>query len=80
MITRSKASVFKPKFLVATFYLEPTLVIPALSDPNWKQAMVDEYTTLQNNHTWTLVPASESMNVVENKWVFRVKYHPDGSV
>ena len=80
MVTRSKAGIFKPKCLVITFSPKPTSVIVGLSDPNWKQAMVDEYTALQNNHTWTLVPATEGMNIVENKWVFQVKYKPDGSV
>ena len=42
--------------------------------------MVDEYTTLLKNHTWTLIPYSEGMNVVDNKWVFKVKHNSDGSV
>ena len=32
------------------------------------------------NDTWDLVPYTKDMNVVINKWVFRVKYKADGTV
>ena len=42
--------------------------------------MADKYSALIRNNTWTLVPFTEGMNVVDNKWVFRLKYNVDGSV
>ena len=39
-----------------------------------------EYEALMKNETWSLVPFSSSMNIVGNKWVFRVKYNSDGTV
>ena len=42
--------------------------------------MNDEYSALQRNHTWDLVHFSSDMNLIDCKWVFRVKYNFDGSV
>ena len=52
----------------------------ALTNTKWKMAMQNEYDALQNNGTWTLVPAEKATKLVGNKWVFRVKYNPDGSI
>ena len=36
--------------------------------------MEDEIMALKKNGTWTLVPYSPSVNIVGNKWVFKVKH------
>ncbi|KAH9695297.1 hypothetical protein KPL71_022712 [Citrus sinensis] len=81
MVTRSKAGVFKPKtYLAAVQELEPHSVKAFLADPKWRKAMQDEYEALQKNKTWVLVPKESIWKIVGNKWVFRVKYNPDGSI
>lgn len=81
MITRAKAGIFKPKtYLAVTKHLEPASVKVALQDPKWFLAMKEEFEALQRNHTWTLVPPGTASKIVENKWVYRVKYHPNGSI
>jgi hypothetical protein len=52
----------------------------ALKDPQWHAAMVDEFTALQNNRTWDLVPRPPGSNIVSGKWIFRHKLKPDGSL
>ena len=42
--------------------------------------MLDEYPALMRNNTWSLVPPTESVNLVGCKWVFRIKYKPDGLI
>ncbi|KAL5538261.1 hypothetical protein UlMin_045241 [Ulmus minor] len=42
--------------------------------------MAEELSVVKKNRTWSLVPYSNSMNVVGNKWVFRVKHNIDGQV
>ncbi|XP_076913547.1 uncharacterized protein LOC143572213 [Bidens hawaiensis] len=52
----------------------------AAKDPKWLAAMYEELDALHNNQTWTLVPRPPASNVVGSKWVYRVKYHSDGSI
>ena len=52
----------------------------ALSSPEWKKAMDSKFQALVKNDTWDLVPYTDDMNVVSNKWVFRVKYKANRSV
>ncbi|KAL6330627.1 hypothetical protein AAG906_003237 [Vitis piasezkii] len=88
MITRAKAGIFKPKVYAALKHplsfslgpIEPMCVKQVLVDPNWKIAMKEEYKALMRNHTWDLVPYQPQYNVVGNKWVFKLKFHPDGTL
>nr|AAN34944.1 Putative retroelement [Oryza sativa Japonica Group] len=52
----------------------------ALADPNWHAAMADEYKALVDNNTWHLVPQPPGANVVTGKWIFRHKFHSDGTL
>ncbi|KAJ9551582.1 hypothetical protein OSB04_015627 [Centaurea solstitialis] len=58
----------------------PTSVIKALKDPTWRNAMQLEFDALIRNNTWELDPPHTSQNVIGSKWVFRIKYNPDGSI
>jgi hypothetical protein len=86
MNTHGKSGIFKPKKLFSiTKYplppsIEPTCVSQALRHNEWKQAMSDEFTALMDNGTWSLVPPQSHFNVIGNKWVFRLKRNPDGSI
>ena len=42
--------------------------------------MDDEYSTLMRNNTWTLVPLPAGRTPIGSKWVFWVKYLPDGFI
>jgi histone deacetylase 1/2 len=42
--------------------------------------MTEEFTALQQTHTWKLVPRPPDINIVGSKWVFKTKQLPDGSV
>ncbi|KAK1614836.1 hypothetical protein QYE76_020353 [Lolium multiflorum] len=59
---------------------EPSGVHEALNDPKWKAAMDEEYLALLKNQTWHLVPSSAGKNVIDCKWVYKVKRRADGSV
>ncbi|XP_071708404.1 uncharacterized mitochondrial protein AtMg00810-like [Rutidosis leptorrhynchoides] len=60
MLTRAKTGIHKPisrlNLNVNTSPDIPKSHIQALSDPNWKQAMLDEYNALIKNGSWVLVP------------------------
>ncbi|GKB63077.1 ribonuclease H-like domain-containing protein [Tanacetum coccineum] len=52
----------------------------ALSDPHWRNAMYEEYNALIKNGTWVLVPRPSGANIVRCLWLFRHKFHADGSL
>jgi hypothetical protein len=58
----------------------PTNYRSALADANWRATMMDEYQALVDNNTWQLVPRPPRANVVMGKWIFRHKFHADGSL
>ena len=39
-----------------------------------------EYAAFLQRETWTLVPRPVDANVVSCKWVYSLKYNPDGSI
>lgn len=87
MVTRSKIGISKRKqCFVATDvsfdYLndEPSSFSIANKYEEWRLAMSDEFTALQRQGTWDLVPLPSNKNAIGNKWVFRLKKGPDGSV
>nr|GEU54567.1 ribonuclease H-like domain-containing protein [Tanacetum cinerariifolium] len=52
----------------------------AFSDPNWQNAMRDEYSALIKNKTWVLVPRPTDTNIVRCMWLFHHKYLADGTL
>lgn len=83
MVTQSKLGIIKPRAHQASLLhlkTEPTKVYEALQNPQWQQAMNSEYQALMLNYTWKLVPYSSTMNVIGNKWIFKLKTRPDGFI
>lgn len=85
MQTRGRNCIFKPKIFLSTtmsmsLHSEPKTVKETLALEIWKIAMLEEYTTLMKNGTWSLVPPSSNCSLVRNKWVSCVKTNPDGSI
>ena len=83
MLTRSKNGIFKPKvFAVQTDYscIEPPSYFITSKYPHWVEAVDSEFTSLQQQHTWSLVPLPPNKNVVGCKWVYKVKTNSDGSI
>lgn len=87
--TRLKNDIRKPKirtdgtmtyFVTRTSADEPSSPAEAMQQPMWRQAMNDEYQALLNNNTWHLVPPKPGVNIIDSKWVFKIKYKPDGSI
>jgi histone deacetylase 1/2 len=51
-----------------------------LDIPHWRDAMEQEIQALKNNNTWRLVTPPAGVNIIDSKWVFKVKKHADGSI
>ena len=86
MQTRARHGIVVPKrHFNLSASTSPISPIPAnyraaLKDPNWHQAMIEEYNALKNNNTWCLVPCPAGANVTAGKWIFRHKHNSDGSL
>lgn len=46
----------------------------------WKRAMQDEYESLVKNNTWCLVKKPENKNIVDCKWIFKIKKDEHGNI
>ena len=51
-----------------------------MSDPKWKNDMMEEMNALIKNNTWDFVTLPTNQKVVGCRWVFSVKQNADGSV
>ncbi|GKB19653.1 ribonuclease H-like domain-containing protein [Tanacetum coccineum] len=84
MITRSQSGIIKPidRLSLNTFLISPIPKNPsdALKDPQWRNAMYDEYNALVKNGTWLLVPRPGDVNMVRSMWLFKHKFHADGTL
>ncbi|GJZ84773.1 ribonuclease H-like domain-containing protein [Tanacetum coccineum] len=58
----------------------PKSLFLALKDPHWSNAMYDEYNALVKNGTWVLVPRPADVNMVRSMWLFKHKFHADGTL
>lgn len=58
----------------------PKTIQDALSDLGWQKAMELEMTASHQNGMCDLIPLPPGKYVVGCKWVYIVKFHPDGSV
>jgi hypothetical protein len=52
----------------------------ALCDSRWKSAMDDEFGALMKNNTCHLVPPKKGANIIDCKWVYKIKKKLDGSI
>lgn len=83
MITRRKAGISQPNpryANIADVDDMPRTVRAALRDPAWHAAMQDEFHALQANGTWQLVPRPRGAHIITGKWIFKNKFHADGSL
>nr|GMD05942.1 Retrovirus-related Pol polyprotein from transposon TNT 1-94 [Ipomoea batatas] len=59
---------------------DPIFYDDAAREQVWRDAMIEEMNCIQKNNTWKLVDLPEGKKAIGLKWVFRTKYHADGSV
>lgn len=87
-VTRLQSEIVKPKkFTDGTIRYsnfsaigEPQCLQEALNDPKWKQAMQNEYDALLKNQTWHLVEEGKGKNIIDCKWVYKIKKKADGII
>ncbi|GJR33310.1 retrovirus-related pol polyprotein from transposon TNT 1-94 [Tanacetum coccineum] len=69
--------------VLPTTITEPTSFTVANNSLEWHQAMkeeYEEYDALMKNGMWSLVPRASTTNVVDGKWVYRLKRDKNGAI
>jgi histone deacetylase 1/2 len=59
---------------------EPSSLNEALQDQNWVIAMNHEHSALMRNKTWHLVPPPKRRNIIDSKWVYKIKRKADAMI
>ncbi|KAM0058456.1 putative RNA-directed DNA polymerase [Helianthus debilis subsp. tardiflorus] len=68
-------------FLAAiTTNVEPKNFKQAMQDSKWVEAMQREIQALEKNNTWTIESLPEGKRAIDSKWVYKIKYKPNGEV
>nr|GEY73274.1 ribonuclease H-like domain-containing protein [Tanacetum cinerariifolium] len=84
MVTRSQSGSLKPidRLSLHTTSISslPKSPFLALQNPYWNNAMHDEYNALVKNGTWILVPRPAGINLGRSMWLFKHKFHADGTL
>jgi hypothetical protein len=68
---------FKPPIATPKTYKEATTGLQA---NDWIAAIKSELDSLVRNNTWTVVDKPEEANLISPKWVFKVKWLPNGQI
>ena len=59
---------------------EPNNYERAAQHKEWRDAMKEEISMIEKNHTWVLVDKPPHKDTIGVKWVYKTKQHPDGSI
>jgi len=59
---------------------EPSTYLEASKDPKWVEAMRAEIKALIDNHTWTLTKLPKNRKSIGSKWIYKIKYLPNGEI
>ncbi|WVZ94198.1 hypothetical protein U9M48_040119, partial [Paspalum notatum var. saurae] len=86
--TRSQDNIHKPKIFtdgtvrygLSCEFQEPSTFTEASSSPQWCAAMDAEFDALQRNKTWHLVSPSHGQNLVDCKWIYKIKQKANGTI
>jgi hypothetical protein len=55
-------------------------VVEANGHKEWQEVMINEYDSILSNGTWNLVYCAHDVNPIDCKWVYLVKYKPNGKI
>ncbi|XP_071685375.1 uncharacterized protein [Lolium perenne] len=87
-VTRASRGIVKPRqytdgsvrWCLSSISEEPANLQSSFNDPNWKGAMNEEFDALMINNTWKLVLSRAGTNVIDCRWIYKVKRKSDGSI
>ena len=60
--------------------VEPISFAQAVKERKWIEAMKEELQSIEKNGTWELVKLPKGKKAIGVKWVYKVKYKPNGEI
>ncbi|KAL0290025.1 UNVERIFIED_CONTAM: Retrovirus-related Pol polyprotein from transposon RE1 [Sesamum angustifolium] len=60
--------------------MEPSSFEDAVQNLKWQKAMNKELKALSDNNTWSFMQLPKEKKAIGSKWVFKIKYNPNGTV
>jgi len=82
-LERYSPAAFYSKFSLSLTDDYPRIVREAINSEDgklWKEAMIDEMTSLDKNQAWDLVELAVGRKPIRRKWVFKKKMNTEGKV
>ena len=86
MLTRRRNNIHRPNpkytysaALSSSIPAEPNTLLQALKDKRWRGSMSTEIDAFARNGTYSLVPRHPDQNVIGCKWLYKNKFHSNGS-
>lgn len=87
MQTRAKNRILKPNpryglsaLIGSAKDVEPRTINQAMKHKQWRAAASSEFDAQMRNRTWDLVPPPKNANIIDCKWLFRLKYLANGTI
>lgn len=59
---------------------EPSTFEEISQNDNWKAVMDEEIHSIEKNRTWDLVELPKHKQTISCKWVYKTKFHSDGTL
>ncbi|XP_059073700.1 uncharacterized mitochondrial protein AtMg00820-like [Cryptomeria japonica] len=60
--------------------VQPSNFQEASKNQAWRDAMVEEYSSIMKNSMWEVVPRPKNKSMVGSRWLYKIKNVADGSV
>ncbi|KAL6338348.1 hypothetical protein AAG906_018718 [Vitis piasezkii] len=80
MVTCAKNGIIKKNIFLSHTPIEPSTFTQAAKDIHWSLSMEKEFVALLCNNTRQLVLTAPNGNIVDCKWVYKLKHNPDGII
>ena len=59
---------------------EPSSYEEAVSQQVWREATMEEYSSIMKNNVWEVVLRPKGKSVITSRWLYKIKHVADGSI
>ena len=59
---------------------EPSTFEEAVDHQGWRNAMVEDYSSIMKNDVWEVIPRPKGKSMVTSRWLYKIKYATYGII